>query len=90
MVDDKELPLVHVGTIADLLLDQAVSPRRVGSRFRAAHDGERGCTAADGHRRELPDGAAAGPVGPVHQGTFQHLPVGDVPRALPDPAGSVR
>ena len=34
VVDDKELPLVHVGTIADLLLDQAVSPRRVGSRFR--------------------------------------------------------
>lgn len=26
VVDDKELPLVHVGAIADLLLDQAVSP----------------------------------------------------------------
>lgn len=26
VVDDKELPLIHVGRIADLLLDQAVSP----------------------------------------------------------------
>ena len=32
---------------------------------------------------ELPHRAAAGPVGPVHQGTFQHLPVGDVPAHYP-------
>ncbi len=36
MVDDKELPLVHVGTVADLLLDQALAPaRRDRSRCRA-------------------------------------------------------
>lgn len=90
VVDDKELPLVHVGTVADLLLDQALSPTPGQIEVPGkAHDGQRGCAAADGHRRRLPHRAAARPVGPVHQGTLQHLPLGDVPGALPDPAGAV-
>ena len=56
-------------------------------RFRARPTMVSEVTAADGHRRELPDGAAAGPVGPVHM-NFSTPPVGDVPRALPGSGSS--
>ena len=69
---------------------QALAPTPGRSGSRSAHDGQRSRRAADGHRRRLPDRLVAGPVGSVHQGTLQHLPLAHLPRALPDPPAGAR
>ena len=88
----QELPLVHVRRGGRPAAGSGASPPTpVRSRFPAgprwvSEVAER----SDHDRRGLPDRAAAGPVRPVHQGPLQHLPLGDVPVALPDPPDAGR
>ena len=58
---------------------------RDGGCTRPSHDGQRGGGPPHRDRAGVPHRPAAGPLRPLHQGVVQHLPLRDVPSALPDP-----
>ena len=95
VVDDKELPLIHVGLIADLLLDQAVSPTPgtmpvEGRPTMVSEVAERLTTIAQAYRTgllpDLSDSFTKELFNTYRSATFpQHFPIHPVPAE--DPRG---